>query len=164
MPYTWKDSPAAGSAELRLWPHNSLPPAGFAAIVLGFFLFATIPLYWLIGTVVLWGMLPFTLAAVAALYWALQRNFRDRLILEVLTLTPDRMRLTRHNPRGEAQDWESNPYWVSVACHEDGGPVPYYVTLKGKGRAVEIGAFLSEDERKALFAELQDRLRSCASA
>jgi uncharacterized membrane protein len=162
MPYTWTDLPGPDSAELRLWPHNSLPPAGFAAIVLGFFLFATIPLYWLIGTVVLWGMLPFTLAAVAALYYALQRNFRDRLILEVLTVSRDRTQLTRHNPRGEDQDWESNTYWVSVTCHEEGGPVPHYITLKGTGREVEIGSFLSEDERKALYVELQTRIRACA--
>ncbi|MGR3493924.1 DUF2244 domain-containing protein [Citreimonas sp.] len=161
MPYAWT-APTPESSELQLWPHNSLPPAGFASVVLGFFLMASIPLYWLIGTVVLWGLLPFVLAAVAGLNWALQRNFRDRRILEILTLSPDRVRLIRHNPRGAAQDWESNTYWVQVTCHEEGGPVPYYVTLKGHGREVEIGAFLSEDERKALFAELQDRLRSCA--
>ncbi|SDY46065.1 DUF2244 domain-containing protein [Citreimonas salinaria] len=163
MPYAWS-APSPDSSELQLWPHNSLPPAGFAGIVLGFFLMATIPLYWLIGTVVLWGLLPFVMAAVAALYWGLQRNFRDRRIIEILTLSPDRVRLTRHNPRGASQDWESNTYWVQVACHEAGGPVPYYVTLKGHGREVEIGAFLSEDERKALYSELQDRLRSCAGA
>lgn len=163
MPYTWTN-PSPEQAELQLWPHNSLPPAGFAAIVPGFFLFASIPLYWLIGTVVLWGLLPFVMASVAALYWGLQRNFRDRRILEILTLSPDCVRLTRHNPRGDAQDWESAPYWVQVACHEKGGPVPYYVTLKGHGREVEIGAFLSEDERRALFTELQDRVRSCAGA
>ena len=43
--------------------------------------------------------------------------------------------------------------------HEKGGPVPHYVTLSGKGREVEIGAFLSEDERKALYGELSDALR-----
>jgi uncharacterized membrane protein len=32
--------------------------------------------------------------------------------------------------------------------------VPNYVTLSGNGREVEIGAFLSEDERKALYQDL----------
>jgi uncharacterized membrane protein len=32
------------------------------------------------------------------------------------------------------------------------------VTLSGNGREVEIGAFLSEDERKSLFKELQSAL------
>ena len=38
------------------------------------------------------------------------------------------------------------------------GPVSHYVTLSGNGRTVEIGSFLSEDERKQLFSELQDFL------
>jgi uncharacterized membrane protein len=36
--------------------------------------------------------------------------------------------------------------------------VPDYVTLTGAGREVEIGAFLTEDERRALFSELSDLL------
>ena len=113
----------------------------------------------MLGTVLLWGLLPFMLAATAGLYYALRRNERDRQILEVLTVTPDETRLMRRNPKGDVQDWQSNTYWVKVALHENGGPVPFYVTLSGNGREVEIGAFLSEDERKALFAELQDHLR-----
>ena len=37
--------------------------------------------------------------------------------------------------------------------------MPFYVTLTGNGRTVEIGAFLSEDERKDLFNELSEALR-----
>jgi uncharacterized membrane protein len=37
--------------------------------------------------------------------------------------------------------------------------VPFYVTLTGNGRTVEIGAFLSEEERKDLFNELSEALR-----
>jgi uncharacterized membrane protein len=40
--------------------------------------------------------------------------------------------------------------------------VPNYVTLSGAGREVEIGAFLSEDERKALYGELSDRVAKLA--
>lgn len=162
MPYHWTSQPRDDTQELQLWPHNSLSPEGFAAMVLGFFLFASIPLYGVIGTAVLWGLLPFMLMATAALYYAIRRNQRDRRILEVLTVTPDSTRLIRTNPRGDVQDWESNTYWVKVACHEKGGPVPYYVTLKGNGREVEIGAFLSEDERKALYSDLSDAVRRAA--
>ncbi|APZ51604.1 DUF2244 domain-containing protein [Salipiger abyssi] len=160
MPYRWEQKTAEPqAAELHLWPHQSLSAHGFSLFILSFFLLALIPFFGLIGTVLLWGLLPFMLAAVAGIWFAIMRNSRDRRILEVLTLSPERTRLIRHNPRGPAQDWESNTYWVRVAMHERGGPVPYYVTLQGSGREVEIGAFLSEDERKALFAELSDRVR-----
>ncbi len=159
MPYHWTSAPRARSQELSLWPHNSLSPEGFAAMVLGFFLFASLPLYVLIGTAVLWGLLPFLLAATAALYYALRRNLRDRMILETLTVDEDTTRLTRQNPNGDVQDWESRTYWVRVSMHPKGGPVPHYVTLSGAGREVEIGAFLSEDERKALFSDLQSAVK-----
>ncbi len=159
MPYRWTHSTDPQTDELQLWPHNALSPEGFAAMVGGFFAFAAIPLCAVVGTVVLWGLLPFTLAATAALYYALRRNTRDRQILEVLTVTQDRCHLYRQNPKGDTQDWQANTYWVQAQLHQTGGPVPNYVTLKGANREVEIGAFLSEDERKALFVELTDCLR-----
>ncbi|CUH76610.1 DUF2244 domain-containing protein [Tropicibacter naphthalenivorans] len=159
MPHTWTEtSPPDARMELRAWPHNSLSAQGFAVMILGFFLFASIPLYGLLGTVLLWGLLPFMLAAVAGLYYALRRNERDRQILEVLTITHNSTRLLRTNPKGDTQEWEANTYWVEPQLHPSGGPVPFYVTLKGAGREVEIGAFLSEDERKALYGDLVERL------
>ncbi|APX23778.1 MAG: DUF2244 domain-containing protein [Rhodobacteraceae bacterium] len=160
MPYRWEHTTSpAEQAELHLWPHQSLSAHGFSIFILSFFLLALMPFFGLLGTVLLWGLLPFMLAAVAGLWFAIKRNSRDRQVLEILTLGPELTRLERHNPRGPDQDWQSNTYWVRVSMHEKGGPVPYYVTLKGSGREVEIGAFLSEDERKALFAELTDRVR-----
>ncbi len=160
MPYDWTSSePGATALELRLWPHQSLPPKGFAAFILATFTMATLPLYGLLGTVLLWGLLPFLLIALAGIYYALRRNDRDRQILEVLTLTPQDLHLVRHNPRGPEQEWQCNTYWARIALHEGGGPVPNYVTLSGAGREVEIGAFLSEDERKALYSDLSGHLR-----
>ncbi|MCT4554591.1 MAG: DUF2244 domain-containing protein [Pelagimonas sp.] len=161
MPYEWIKQPQANStrSELHLWPYNALPPKGFAAMILGFFTFACFPMFALLGTAVFWGMLPFMLGALGALYWALTKNGRDRQILEILEIAPDLTRLTRHNPKGAPQEWESNTYWIKLALHPDQGPVPNYVTLKGNGREVEIGAFLSEDERKELYTDLDTRLR-----
>ncbi len=162
MPYQWTTPPRQDAQEIHLWPHNSLSAEGFAAMILGFFLFASVPLYSVIGTAVLWGLLPFMLAATGALYYALRRNQRDRRILEVLKMTPEVTHLTRTNAKGDRQDWESRTYWVKVSLHEQGGPVPFYVTLKGNGREVEIGAFLSEDERKALYGDLTDAVHRAA--
>jgi hypothetical protein len=40
------------------------------------------------------------------------------------------------------------------------GPVPQYLTLRGNGREVELGAFLSEEERVALRDEVHSRLNA----
>ncbi|MGR1580434.1 DUF2244 domain-containing protein [Thalassobius sp. S69A] len=153
MPYTWSDDSKTAPL-LRLWPHRSLPRRGFAAMILLAFTLGTIPLYGLIGTVALWGILPFILIMVGALWWGLERSYRDADILEELSLRGDMLHLTHSPVRGAPLEWECNVYWTRVEMHVHGGPVPYYLTLAGNGRTVEIGSFLSEDERKSLYDEL----------
>lgn len=157
MPYQWIPD-LDDSQRLRLWPYRSLTASGFVWFVGLTAALIALPLVILIGHPVLWGLLPFEVGAVAAIWWALMRNGRDRGILEELTLSRDQVRLIRQNPRGPAQLWEANPHWVRVTLHATGGPVPNYVTLNGNGREVEIGAFLSEDERLSLGRELTARL------
>lgn len=157
MPYTWTDTPE--TRRLTLWPHRSLPRKGFAAMILATFVLITVPLYPLLGTFVLWGLLPFLMLAVAALWWALERSYHDRDILEELIMSPETIHLSRRNPKGDRQDWDCNTFWARAEMHQRGGPVPFYVTLSGNGRRVEIGAFLSEPERQSLYGELAEALR-----
>ena len=155
MPYQWTTEPDASPQEMRLWPHQSLPPKGMAAFVLTTFTMILIPVVTLLGSPVLWGLLPFVLLAVWGMYYALQRNHHALKIVEVLTLDEKEAQLVRMEPSGKVKEWDCNRYWTTITKYEKDGPVPHYVTLKGEGREVEIGAFLSEDERIALYEELQ---------
>lgn len=166
MPYEWvtdrqaapDDSGAAlPLAELHLWPYRSLPKRGFVvfiAITCGLIL---LPLIAVLGTPVVWAVLPFFALSVGAVWVALGRSYRDGAVVEVLRLWPDRIELVRHDPQGSTRRWEANPHWVQVVLHRAGGPVAHYLTLSGGGREVEIGAFLTENERKRLHAELRER-------
>ena len=107
----------------------------------------------------LWALLPFLIAAVAGMYWALDRSYRDGEIIETLTFEDSRLHLLRNGPRGKRQEWEANPHWVRIELHSTGGPVPEYITLTGGPREVELGAFLSEEERVTLARELRQALR-----
>lgn len=147
---------------MHLWPHQSMTPVGFTGFIGVTFLLILVPLFPLLGTFLLWGILPFLMLALGGIWLALTRSQRDARVLEVLTLTGDTAHLIRHNPSGDVQEWDCNRYWAKPELHPKGGPVPNYVTLKGAGREVEIGAFLSEDERKALYGELSDALNSAA--
>lgn len=161
MPYHWSDvqTPDGPAVQLLLTPHRSLPRRGFAAMILMAFVLGTVPLYGLLGTVFLWGILPFILATVGALWWGLERSYRDGDILETLTIGPGNTVQLLHKPvRGGIREWECNTYWARAEMHVHEGPVPFYVTLTGNNRTVEIGSFLSEDERKALYDELQRAL------
>lgn len=157
MPYEWQP-PDGPEQRLQLWPHRSLNQRGFVWFIGLTAGLIAVPLFGIIGSPVLWALLPFLLGALWAIWFALRKNGRDREIVEDLRLTPDRVTLVRHGPQGKRQDWEANPYWLRVTLHETGGPVPNYLTLKGDGREVELGAFLSEEERLALRDELQVRL------
>ncbi|WP_171207701.1 MULTISPECIES: DUF2244 domain-containing protein [unclassified Ruegeria] len=162
MPYHW-NTMSETEQELRLWPHNSLPPRGAMGVVMGVFLFGLIPVLAMLGSAILWGLLPFLLITVLGLWLAIEMNYRARSISEVLTLSGTQARLVHHNPRKGDQIWTCNRYWARPEMHAKGGPVPHYVTLIGEGREVEIGAFLSEEERIALYDELTVKLRDGAA-
>lgn len=160
MPYDWtRSDPRRESQELHLWPHQSLKAAGFVGFMAGTFALVSLPLLMALGSAVLWGILPFVLLTLGGMWVALSRNQRNAQIIEVLTLTGDRAHLVRRDPGGQVHEWDCNRYWATPELHPLGGPVPHYVTLRGCGRTVEIGAFLSEEERVALYDELKRTLR-----
>ncbi|MEM7074826.1 MAG: DUF2244 domain-containing protein [Pseudomonadota bacterium] len=166
MPYRWdqQETESGCSERLTLWPHRSLSRRGFAAFILVTLAMISLPLLSVLGTVVLWGILPFMALSVWGIWFAIERSYRDARMGEELTIGPGEVQLVRNNIRGPAQHWDCQSYWARVHMHPTGGPVPHYVTLSGRGREVEIGAFLSEDERKRLHLEITDALRRATLA
>lgn len=172
MPVEWTDrratpdsfgvsTYAAGDrplVELNLWPNRSLPPHGFVLVIAGTFAAVLLPLLSVLGSLVLWGLLPFVMVPIALLWVALRRSYRDGEILETMTIWPDHLALHREERGSAPRDWVANPYWVRVTKHSSGGPVESYITLSGGDRDVELGAFLSQDERDDLYDELQSVL------
>jgi uncharacterized membrane protein len=145
---------------LRLTPHKSLTPEGFVWFIGLTAALISVPLFSILGTAVFWALLPFLGAAVWGIWAALRRNWRDHEIYEELLVWDDLIRLERHDPRKPPRDWEANPYWVRVALHPRGGPVPQYLTLQGGDREVELGAFLTPPERVGLKDTLERALRA----
>ena len=145
---------------LILTPYKSLTPAGFVWFIGITAALISVPLLSILGTSVFWALLPFIVAAVWAIWTALKRSWRDHDLYEEVVLWDDLIRIERHEPRRkEPLDWEANPYWVRVALHAKGGPVPNYLTLSGGGREVELGAFLTPVERVQLQDTLNRALR-----
>lgn len=142
---------------VNLRPHQSLGAPGFVAFIATTATLMALPLLAMIGSAALWGVLPFLLAAIWSVWWALQRSWRDRDMSETLAIGPERTELLRRDKTG-LRRWQATTYWVQVVLHPTGGPVPNYLTLRGGAREVEIGAFLSEDERLILKGEIETRL------
>ncbi len=157
MPYEFLPA-TPPETHLHLWPHRSLSSRGFVWFIGSTAALIGVPLMAVLGSPVVWALLPFLLGAIWAIWFALRKNGRDRDIVEHLTLSPAAVTLSRHGPRGKRQDWQANPYWLRITLHPTGGPVPNYLTLKAEAREVELGAFLSEEERIALCHDLERRL------
>ncbi len=158
MPYEWTTRVDPDQTSLTLRPYRSLPLRGFVLFIAATALMLLLPLLILVGTALLWGILPFIILVVSGTWWAFRRNYRDGALTETLTLSAERMTLVRRTPDGAEQHWEANPYWVAVKLYPTGGPVQQYLTLKGDGREVELGRFLTEAERQRLAGDLRQRL------
>lgn len=133
-----------------------MPVTGFVWVIGITAAMLAIPILALLGTAVLWGLLPFGIIAVTALWWALKSSYRSGRTSETLSILADRLYLIRSDPGRPDRDWQANPHWVRVSLRS--GPVESYLTLTDGRREVELGAFLSPEERRKLAAELRHRL------
>ena len=161
MPYHWTDTApeVSGAASFRLeaWPYRSLPKRGFVWVI-GLTAGAlALPLLAVVGSAVMWGLLPFAVLAVWGLWRAIGLSYRSAATREVLVLTPQSLLLTRSDPGRADRIWQTNPYWVRAGLRAT-GPVEDYLVLTDGRREVELGAFLSPEERQSLRDDLDRRL------
>jgi uncharacterized membrane protein len=142
---------------VTLWPNQSLTRQGrrmaMATAAAGFCL----PLIAMAGTPVFWGLAPFLLVPFCALWLSIRRNAWHLRIEERLTLWRDEMRVERREPDGRLLRWQAEPLRVRLRLHKD-ARVEDYLTLAGGGREIELGAFLSPEERFALAGEIEAAL------
>jgi uncharacterized membrane protein len=142
---------------LTIWPHRSLSRRGFVRFLAFLAGGLAIPILPLLGTPAGWALLPFMLAMLGGVYLALRRSYADGRLVEELRLWPDLIAVERREPRGAVRRWQANPHWVSVALSKN-ARIENYLTLTGNGREIELGAFLSPEEREALHADLRRAL------
>jgi uncharacterized membrane protein len=141
----------------RIWPNRSLGPRGHRVVLgmlgAGFVL----PLIPAIGTPVFWGLLPFMAAALAMLWLGFRRNLFDGRLVEEVAVWRDEIRVERREPRGQVHRWSADPWQVRLMLYPE-AKVEQYLTLRGSGREIELGAFLSPEERIDLAAEIEAAL------
>lgn len=139
-----------------LSPNRSLSPRGFWILMA-----VASSLALVIGTgfmlVGAWPVLGFCGLEIALLYWAFSANYRSGRAGEELRLTERAMEVTRISPYGREKRWRFEPTWLQVLIDE---PPEHHskLRLESHGRALEIGAFLSPEERVQLAHALRDAL------
>ncbi len=147
--------------DAELTPHRSLSPRGFVILMSAVcaISFAAGLAFYLAGA---WPVVGFLGLDVALIYIAFRINYRRASIQESLRLTRARLTVERVNHWGETKTWHFAPAWLQVAV---AGPRPGRgLVLRSHGRALEIGRFLTLEERQDLAGALRRALaRACAS-
>lgn len=142
---------------VTLWPHRSLGPRGFRWL-LGITAAAmSLPIVALSATPAALALAPYALVAFLGLWGLMKLNYRAGRLTEELRLWPDAIAVERREPWGRVRRWSANPYWVDVDLN-DTRDCESYLTLRGAGRRIELGAFLTPEERVELAGELRARL------
>ena len=164
LPSSSPDEPAP-LLDLVVYPHRSLGPTGFLVLmaVLCGCSFAVGLAFFLSGA---WPVVGFLGVDVLLVYLAFRLNYRAARAYETVRLTPGALEVTKVDPRGRGRRISFQPYWLAV--HMDDPPRRHSrLTLRSHGRWLEIGGFLTPEEKldlaRALRRALADARRSTAS-
>jgi uncharacterized membrane protein len=139
-----------------LSPHRSLPPRGFAVLMLSLAAvsFCVSLAFVLHGA---WPVSPFFGIDVLLVYWAFRINYRHARMREELRLTEDSFTFDRVSIYGEHKRWQFQPSWLRVIFEERDEDTNRLV-LTSHGRSVVVGSFLGPAERRGVAHGLKDAL------
>ena len=149
---------AKGSACIEMRPNSSLSEGDswlFCA-ALGAVLVALGVRFYLLGA---WVVMPFCIAELALLLLAYRHFLRKNAVCERILVDEEQVTVQRRDVRGERQ-WNFQRYWVQVhLLRQRHGWYPSRLMLRSHGREIEIGTFLTEEERQGLAEKLIGLLR-----
>ena len=94
----------------------------------------------------------------------LQKNFQQGNTFEEILISKRKIIVIHKEKNKEQKTWEGNPYWTRVNVDIHNPKLKNYLTLAGKGKHIEVGAFLSPDERIELRDKIQNALAKANSA
>ena len=103
----------------------------------------------------LWPVLPFWGLEMLVLGAALHLSLKRRLYRQELLFTDAEIRIVTTSPAGEEKQ-EFSRHWAKVRLRSPRTNLyPSRLTIESHGRALEIGQFLTEEERRSLAGRLQ---------
>ncbi|QXP82889.1 DUF2244 domain-containing protein [Methylococcus sp. Mc7] len=149
--------PQTGGKRIVLKPNASLT-RWQARLLLGGFALVLASIGSAFAFIGCWFVLPFAGAEWLVLAYCFSLAFRQSAVREVITVTDADVMLER-GIRGPEQTYRFRRAWLGVSLD---GPAaaghPSRLCLKRHGRKIEIGRFLVESEREALYRELKKEL------
>jgi uncharacterized membrane protein len=139
-----------------LHPHASLSPRGFFLLMafIGVISFCAGVAFVIAGA---WPVFAFFGLDIVLVYLAFKLNYRDAQRYETLELTDTTLTVERVAPSGRRERWRFQPYWLQVELEDSPSP-DSSLTLRSHGRIVEIGSFLTAEEKVDLANALRNEL------
>lgn len=139
---------------IELAPNGSLSTAGAWACMASSVAFS-LPLTLLCAWRGLWPVLTYWMLEMAALGLALRTSMGHRFHTQTLQVTDSWISLVTRTRHGDAKEVFAR-HWTTVRLRIPQSPLhPSRLTIESRGRALEIGKFLMEDERRRLAARLR---------
>lgn len=142
--------------DVVVYPHRSLGKAGFLVLmaVLSVCSLALGLALYLSGA---WPAIGFLGLDLLVVYVAFRLNYRAARAYETVRLTPGALEVTRVDARGRGRRITFQPYWLAVDM-DDPPRRHSRLTLRAHGRRLEVGGFLTPDEKLDLARALRRAL------
>jgi uncharacterized membrane protein len=140
-----------------LTPHRSLGRRGFIVLMV-----AVSAISFIAGMIFLiagaWPVFGFFGLDVLLIYWAFKANYRAAAEYEQVMVTPSELKVRKVSARGETREWTLNPLWVRLESEtmEEFGIRRLFLSFRG--RELNIGGFLSPDEKESFSKALKTAL------
>ncbi|HWJ37039.1 MAG TPA: DUF2244 domain-containing protein [Steroidobacteraceae bacterium] len=139
---------------IELAPNCSLTPAGAKLFFVTTCLFSlTFSLFF--ACMGFWPVLPFWALEMLALGVGLHASMRRRRYTQTVTITESQISLVTRSRSGEAKQ-EFARHWAKVRLRTPRTRLyPSRLMIESRGRAFEVGSFLTEEERCVLAKRLR---------
>ena len=143
--------------DIVLYPNRSLGRTGFA-VLMGAIVLVSAAVgagFMMVGA---WPVAGFFGLDVVLLFVAFRWHGRQARRAEFVRLDRDGLSVRRLEPDGSSRSWRFEPYWLRVSIEAAG--LRDRLMLRSHGRDLEIGAFLTSDERRQLAHAIEGALRA----
>ena len=143
---------------MKIAPNRSLSNQGtifvFIFLALGLF----IPIIPFIGSHIGIALTLFSGCTFYLFLFFLGKNFQSGQKYEEIKISSEKIQIIHKEVNKEKLIWEGNPIWSQIIMEKRSKKMENYLTIREKGRYIELGTFLSPNERKNLNNKIQNAL------
>lgn len=154
MAHDAEERPGPAVSRIELVPHCSLSPRGAVALFASLCA-ASFGVAGFVASQGFWPVLPFAGLEMLLLGWALRASFERRRESHTITVS-EREVLVEWRHRAEHSQVVFSRHWTRVKLRRPASRLhPSRLMIESQGRALEVGRFLTEEERHGLAIRLE---------